>query len=148
MLGWAKRCMLENAPGWYGVPLPELTVVPTAPQYMEQKATIDAVFALALGLCTYVNPVPTITSAPNLVRLQLDNLNDLFRGSLGLFRLEPGLSYPYPPRQYSCPLAHNARLGHLEIRYTPILAWRGDLSNSCRIARSLSPIAAVFVWNA
>ena len=28
---------------------------------MEQKATIDALFALALGLYTYVNPVPTVT---------------------------------------------------------------------------------------
>ena len=36
---------------------------------MEQKATIDAIFALALGLYTYVNPVPTVTGAPNLVKL-------------------------------------------------------------------------------
>jgi carbon-monoxide dehydrogenase catalytic subunit len=44
-------------------------VVAVAPEYMEQKATIDAVFALALGLYTYVNPVPTVTGAPNLVKL-------------------------------------------------------------------------------
>ena len=31
------------------VPLPDLPVVAAAPQYMEQKATIDAIFALALG---------------------------------------------------------------------------------------------------
>jgi carbon-monoxide dehydrogenase catalytic subunit len=36
---------------------------------MEQKATIDAVFALALGLYTYVNPVPAVTGASNLVKL-------------------------------------------------------------------------------
>jgi carbon-monoxide dehydrogenase catalytic subunit len=36
---------------------------------MEQKATIDAVFALALGLHTYVNPVPAVTGASNLVKL-------------------------------------------------------------------------------
>jgi carbon-monoxide dehydrogenase catalytic subunit len=36
---------------------------------MEQKATIDAVYALALGLYTHVNPVPTVTGAPRLVKL-------------------------------------------------------------------------------
>ncbi len=51
------------------VPIPDLPVVAVAPEYMEQKATIDAVFALALGLYTYVNPVPTVTGAPNLVKL-------------------------------------------------------------------------------
>jgi carbon-monoxide dehydrogenase catalytic subunit len=51
------------------VPIPDLPVVAVAPEYMEQKATIDAVFALALGLYTYVNPVPTVTGAPNLVTL-------------------------------------------------------------------------------
>jgi carbon-monoxide dehydrogenase catalytic subunit len=43
------------------VPIPELPVAAVAPEYMEQKATIDAVFALAFGLYTYVNPVPTVT---------------------------------------------------------------------------------------
>ena len=52
-----------------GVPLPDLPVVATAPEYMEQKATIDAVYALALGLYTHVNPVPTVTGAPRLVKL-------------------------------------------------------------------------------
>ncbi len=52
-----------------GVPLPDLPVVATAPEYMEQKATIDAVYALALGLHTHVNPVPTVTGAPRLVKL-------------------------------------------------------------------------------
>jgi carbon-monoxide dehydrogenase catalytic subunit len=51
------------------VPIPDLPVVAAAPEYMEQKATIDAIFALALGLYTYVNPVPTVTGAPNLVKL-------------------------------------------------------------------------------
>jgi carbon-monoxide dehydrogenase catalytic subunit len=50
-------------------PIPDLPVVAAAPEYMEQKATIDAIFALALGLYTYVNPVPTVTGGPNLVKL-------------------------------------------------------------------------------
>jgi carbon-monoxide dehydrogenase catalytic subunit len=59
--------MISSAMG--DVPVPDLPVAAVAPEYMEQKATIDAVFALALGLYTYVNPVPTVTGGPNLVRL-------------------------------------------------------------------------------
>ena len=59
------------------VPIPELPVAAVAPEYMEQKATIDAVFALALGLYTYVNPVPTVTGGPNLVKLLTEDLKDL-----------------------------------------------------------------------
>jgi carbon-monoxide dehydrogenase catalytic subunit len=51
------------------VPIKDMPVAATAPEYMEQKATIDAVFALALGLYTHVNPVPPVTGAPNLVKL-------------------------------------------------------------------------------
>ncbi len=58
---------IANALG--GIPIMDLPVAVTAPEYMEQKATIDAVFALALGLYTHVNPVPTVTGAPNLVKL-------------------------------------------------------------------------------
>ncbi|MBW2063540.1 MAG: anaerobic carbon-monoxide dehydrogenase catalytic subunit [Deltaproteobacteria bacterium] len=66
------------------VPVPDLPVVVAAPEYMEQKATIDAIFALALGLYTYVNPVPTITGAPNLVRLLTEELADITGGLLNV----------------------------------------------------------------
>ena len=46
-----------------------VTNLPVAPEYMRQKAMINAVFALALGLYTYVNPVPKIIGGPNQVRL-------------------------------------------------------------------------------
>jgi carbon-monoxide dehydrogenase catalytic subunit len=52
-----------------GVPIPDLPMAAAAPEYMEQKATIDAIFALAFGLYTYVNPVPFVTGAPGLVKL-------------------------------------------------------------------------------
>ena len=55
-----------------------------APEYMEQKATIDAVFALALGLYTYVNPVPTVTGAPNLVKLLTQDLPGITGGILNV----------------------------------------------------------------
>jgi carbon-monoxide dehydrogenase catalytic subunit len=64
------------------VPIPELPVAAVAPEYMEQKATIDAVFALAFGLYTYVNPVPTVTGAPNLVRLLTEDCKDVTGGQL------------------------------------------------------------------
>jgi carbon-monoxide dehydrogenase catalytic subunit len=67
-----------------GVPLPDLPVVAAAPQYMEQKATIDAIFALALGLYTYVNPVPTVTGGPNLVKLLTSDLKDITGAQLNV----------------------------------------------------------------
>jgi carbon-monoxide dehydrogenase catalytic subunit len=64
------------------VPLPDLPVVAAAPEYMEQKATVDAIFALALGLYTYVNPVPTVTGAPNLVKLLTQDCPNVTGGLL------------------------------------------------------------------
>jgi carbon-monoxide dehydrogenase catalytic subunit len=69
-----------------GVPVPDLPVVVAAPEYMEQKATIDAVFSLAFGLYTYVNPVPTVTGAPNLVKLLTEDLPGLTGGRLDVER--------------------------------------------------------------
>jgi len=66
------------------VPIPDLPVVAVAPEYMEQKATIDAVFALALGLFTYVNPVPTVTGAPNLVKLLTRDCSQITGGLLNV----------------------------------------------------------------
>jgi carbon-monoxide dehydrogenase catalytic subunit len=49
---------------------------------MEQKATIDAIFALAFGLYTYVNPIPTVTGGPNLVQLLTSDLKEITGGVL------------------------------------------------------------------
>lgn len=73
---------VSNALG--GVPLPDLPVAAVAPEYMEQKATIDAVFALALGLFTYVNPVPTVTGGPNLVKLLTQDLKQITGAQLNV----------------------------------------------------------------
>jgi carbon-monoxide dehydrogenase catalytic subunit len=72
--------VVSNALG--GVAIPDLPVVAVAPEYMEQKATIDAVFALAFGLYTYVNPVPTITGGPDLVKLLTVDCKDVTGGVL------------------------------------------------------------------
>ncbi len=67
-----------------GVPIPDLPVAALAPEYMEQKATIDAIFALALGLYTYVNPVPAVTGAPNLVKLLTEDCKQVTGGQLNV----------------------------------------------------------------
>ncbi len=68
------------------MPIPDLPVAAVAPEYMEQKATIDAVFALALGLYTYVNPVPTVTGAPSLVKLLTQESKQLTGGLINVER--------------------------------------------------------------
>jgi carbon-monoxide dehydrogenase catalytic subunit len=67
-----------------GVPIPDLPVAAVAPEYMEQKATIDAVFALAFGLYTYVNPVPTVTGGPDLVKLLTQDCKQVTGGLLNV----------------------------------------------------------------
>jgi carbon-monoxide dehydrogenase catalytic subunit len=66
------------------VPITDLPVAAAAPEYMEQKATIDAIIGLALGLYTYVNPVPTVTGAPNLVRLLTEDVKGLTGGQMSV----------------------------------------------------------------
>ena len=67
-----------------GVDVPALPVVATAPEYMEQKATIDAMAALAFGLYVHVNPVPFVTGAPNLVKLVTQDLPGVTGGKLAV----------------------------------------------------------------
>jgi len=65
-----------------GIPIPDLPVVAAAPEYMEQKASIDALFALAFGLYTYVNPILTITGGADLMKLLTEDLKHLTGGIL------------------------------------------------------------------
>ena len=67
-----------------GVDVPALPVVATAPEYMEQKATIDAMAALAFGLYTHVSPVPFVTGAPRLVKLVTEDLPAVTGGKLAV----------------------------------------------------------------
>ncbi|MHA1130513.1 MAG: anaerobic carbon-monoxide dehydrogenase catalytic subunit, partial [Candidatus Helarchaeota archaeon] len=66
------------------VPIPDLPVAAVAPEYMEQKATIDAIFALAFGLFTYVNPVPTVTGGSDLVKLLTVDCKNVTGGILNV----------------------------------------------------------------
>lgn len=64
------------------VDVPDLPVAVTAPQYMEQKATIDAIFALAFGVLTHVSPTPPITGGARLMKLLTEDLKEITGGSL------------------------------------------------------------------
>jgi len=71
---------VSNALG--NIPIPDLPIIAVAPEYMEQKATIDAIFALAFGLYTYVNPIPTVTGGPNLIKLLTEDCKNVTGGIL------------------------------------------------------------------
>lgn len=64
------------------VDVPDLPVAVTAPQYMEQKATIDAVFALAFGVLTHVSPTPPIVGGQRLMKLLAEDLEGITGGRL------------------------------------------------------------------
>ena len=48
----------------------------------QDKVLCDAVFALAFGLYTYVNPVPTVTGGPDLVKLLTQDCRQVTGGVL------------------------------------------------------------------
>jgi carbon-monoxide dehydrogenase catalytic subunit len=59
------------------VDIPQLPIAVTAPEWMEQKATIDGIFAVAYGTYTHLSPVPFMTGAPNLVKLLTEDVENL-----------------------------------------------------------------------
>jgi carbon-monoxide dehydrogenase catalytic subunit len=67
-----------------GVDTSQLPVAVTAPTYMEQKATIDGIFAVAFGLYTHVSPVPYVAGAPRLVKLLTEDVEGLTGGKLAV----------------------------------------------------------------
>lgn len=67
-----------------GVDTAQLPVAVTAPEYMEQKAVIDAFSAVALGLYTHVSPVPPVTGAPDVVNLLTHDVEKLTGGRLAV----------------------------------------------------------------
>jgi len=64
--------------------VPVLPIVATAPEYMEQKATIDAMAALAFGMYVHVSPIPFVTGAPNLVKLVTEDSPGVTGGKLAI----------------------------------------------------------------
>jgi carbon-monoxide dehydrogenase catalytic subunit len=67
-----------------GVDVPALPAAVTAPEWHEQKATIDAVFAVAFGLYTHVSPIPPVTGGEKLVRLLTEEVEGLTGGKMAV----------------------------------------------------------------
>ncbi len=67
-----------------GVDPSQLPIAVTAPEYMEQKATIDALGALALGLYTHVSPTPPVGGSPEVVKLLTEDLEQITGGKVAL----------------------------------------------------------------
>ncbi len=67
-----------------GVDIPQLPIAVTAPEWMEQKATIDGIFAVAYGAYTHLSPTPFLTGAPNLVKLMTEDVEGLTGGKVAL----------------------------------------------------------------
>lgn len=66
------------------VDVSELPIAVTAPEWMEQKATIDGIFALAYGAYTHLSPTPFMTGAPKLVELLTKTAEDIVGGKIAL----------------------------------------------------------------
>lgn len=66
------------------VDIPQLPIAVTAPEWMEQKATIDGIFAVAYGAYTHLSPTPFITGAPQLVKLLTEDVETLTGGKVAL----------------------------------------------------------------
>ena len=64
--------------------IPDLPIAVTAPEWMEQKATIDGLFAVAYGCYTHLSPTPFITGAPNLAKLLTEDVESLTGGKVAL----------------------------------------------------------------
>lgn len=66
------------------VDIPDLPIAVTAPEWMEQKATIDGVFAVAYGAYTHLSPTPFVSGAPQLVKLLTEDVEKLTGGKIAL----------------------------------------------------------------
>ncbi|NLM76145.1 MAG: anaerobic carbon-monoxide dehydrogenase catalytic subunit [Clostridiaceae bacterium] len=66
------------------VDIPDLPIAITAPEWMEQKATIDGIFGVAYGAYTHLSPTPFITGAPNLVKLMTEDVESMTGGKVAL----------------------------------------------------------------
>ncbi|MCY6957735.1 anaerobic carbon-monoxide dehydrogenase catalytic subunit [Clostridium brassicae] len=66
------------------VDVSDLPIAVTAPEWMEQKATIDGIFAVAYGAYTHLSPVPFMTGAPKLVKLLTEEVEGITGGKVAL----------------------------------------------------------------
>ncbi|NMA02630.1 MAG: anaerobic carbon-monoxide dehydrogenase catalytic subunit [Clostridia bacterium] len=62
----------------------QLPVAVSAPEWMEQKATIDGLFSVAYGLYTHLSPLPPVTGGPELTKFLTEDVEKLTGGKVGI----------------------------------------------------------------
>ncbi len=65
-----------------GVDPSRLPVAASAPEYLEQKAVADGIFAVAFGLLTHLGPVPPVTGSPLVTRILTEDMETLTGGKV------------------------------------------------------------------
>ncbi len=68
--------------GALGVDPSRLPVVASAPEYLEQKAVVDGVFAVGFGLLTHLGPAPPVLGSPMVTRLLTEDIEGLTGGKV------------------------------------------------------------------
>ncbi len=63
-----------------GVDVPDLPVVASAPEYMEQKAVADAFTAVAFGLSVHLSPAPPVLGSALVTRILTEDVQSLTGG--------------------------------------------------------------------
>lgn len=67
-----------------GVDTSQLPVAVSAPEWMEQKATIDGLFSVAYGLYTHLSPLPPVTGGPELAKFLTEDVEKLTGGKVAI----------------------------------------------------------------
>ena len=67
-----------------GVDTSDLPVAASAPEYLEQKAVADGIFAVAFGLLTHLGPVPPVAGAPLVTRILTEDVESLTGGKVSV----------------------------------------------------------------
>ncbi len=68
--------------GALGVDPSQLPVVASAPEYLEQKAVADGIFAVSFGLLTHIGPVPPVTGSELVTKILTDDIAQLLGGKV------------------------------------------------------------------
>ena len=68
-----------------GVDIPQLPVVISAPQWLEEQALADGAFALALGFTLHLGLPPFVTGSPVILDVLTNQLKDLTGGCLMVY---------------------------------------------------------------
>mgnify|MGYP006286451259 CR=1 FL=1 len=63
-----------------GVDPSQLPVVASAPEYLEQKAVADGIFAVSFGLLTHLGPVPPVTGSETVTNILTDQIEEMLGG--------------------------------------------------------------------